>query len=201
MNFKDYIAEQSKTEVIGMFAETELALLGEAGEIIDEIKKNIFHQKKDKTDLIEELGDFFWYLVQFSKEVNAAPYLEQLALAMLTEEEMEGDEEFQNSVKFLRQNIDKTVAEMHYRPLLREFMKFVFNLTNFRDGGNSLLGYKDGIPYPALKGLTDLQSEDLQNVVFYYGVFLKRYAKVSLSEILEKNIEKTHERYKNRLGE
>ena len=201
MNFKEYIAEQSKTEVIGMFAETELALLGEAGEIIDEIKKNIFHQKKDKTDLIEELGDFFWYLVQFSKEVNAAPYLEQLALAMLTEEEMEGDEEFQNSVKFLRQDIDKTVAEMHYRPLLREFMKFVFNLTNFREGGNSLLGYKDGIPYPALKGLTDLQSEDLQNVVFYYGVFLKRYAKVSLSEILEKNIEKTHERYKNRLGE
>ena len=188
MNFKDYIAEQSKTEVIGMFAETELALLGEAGEIIDEIKKNIFHQKKDKTDLIEELGDFFWYLVQFSKEVNAAPYLEQLALAMLTEEEMEGDEEFQNSVKSLRQDIDKTVAEMHYRPLLREFMKFVFNLTNFREGGNSLLGYKDGIPYPALKGLTDLQSEDLQNVVFYYGVFLKRYAKVSLSEILEKNI-------------
>lgn len=201
MNFKDYIAEQSKTEVIGMFAETELALLGEAGEIIDEIKKNIFHQKKDKTDLIEELGDFFWYLVQFSKEVNAAPYLEQLALAMLTEEEMEGDEEFQNSVKSLRQDIGKTVAEMHYRPLLREFMKFVFNLTNFREGGNSLLGYKDGIPYPALKGLTDLQSEDLQNVVFYYGVFLKRYAKVSLSEILEKNIEKTHERYKNRLGE
>ena len=201
MNFKEYITEQSKTEVIGMFAETELALIGEAGEIIDEIKKNIFHQKKDKTDLIEELGDFFWYLVQFSKEVNAAPYLEQLALAMLTEEEMEGDEEFQNSVKFLRQDIDKTVAEMHYRPLLREFMKFVFNLTNFREGGNSLLGYKDGIPYPALKGLTDLQSEDLQNVVFYYGVFLKRYAKVSLSEILEKNIEKTHERYKNRLGE
>ena len=201
MNFKEYIAEQSKTEVIGMFAETELALLGEAGEIIDEIKKNIFHQKKDKTDLIKELGDFFWYLVQFSKEVNAAPYLEQLALAMLTEEEMEGDEEFQNSVKFLRQDIDKTVAEMHYRQLLREFMKFTFNLTNFREGGNSLLGYKDGIPYPALKGLTDLQSEDLQNVVFYYGVFLKRYAKVSLSEILEKNIEKTHERYKNRLGE
>lgn len=201
MKFKEYIAEQSKTEVIGMFAETELALLGEAGEIIDEIKKNIFHQKKDNTDLIEELGDFFWYLVQFSKEVNAAPYLEQLALAMLTEEEMEGDEEFQNSVKYLRQDIDKTVAEMHYRPLLREFMKFVFNLTNFREGGNSLLGYKDGIPYPALKGLTDLQSEDLQNVVFYYGVFLKRYAKVSLSEILEKNIEKTHERYKNRLGE
>ena len=201
MNFKEYIAEQSKTEVIGMFAETELALLGEAGEIIDEIKKNIFHQKKDRADLIEELGDFFWYLVQFSKEVNAAPYLEQLTLAMLTEEEMEGDEEFQNSIKSLRQDIDKTVAEMHYRPLLREFMKFVFNLTNFREGGNSLLGYKDGIPYPALKGLTDLQSEDLQNVVFYYGVFLKRYAKTSLSEILEKNIEKTHERYKNRLGE
>ena len=201
MNFKEYITEQSKTEVIGMFAETELALLGEAGEIIDEIKKNIFHQKKDRTGLIEELGDFFWYLVQFSKEVNAAPYLEQLALAMLTEEEMEGDEEFQNSVKSLRQDIDKTVAEMHYRLLLREFMKFVFNLTNFREGGNSLLGYKDGIPYPALKGLTDLQSEDLQNVVFYYGVFLKRYAKTSLSEILEKNIEKTHERYKNRLGE
>ena len=42
MNFKEYIAEQSKTEVIGMFAETELALLGEAGEIIDEIK-NSFH--------------------------------------------------------------------------------------------------------------------------------------------------------------
>ena len=201
MNFKEYIAEQSKTEVIGMFAETELALLGEAGEIIDEIKKNIFHQKKDRTDLIKELGDFFWYLVQFSKEVNAAPYLEQLALAMLTEEEVEGDEEFQNSVKSLRQDIDKTVTEIHYRPLLREFMKFVFNLTNFREGGNSLLGYKDGIPYPALKGLTDLQSEDLQNVVFYYGVFLKRYAKTSLSEILEKNIEKTHERYKNRLGE
>ena len=201
MNFKEYVEEQSKTEVVGMFAETELALIGEAGEIIDEIKKNIFHQKKDRTDLIKELGDFFWYLVQFSKEVNAAPYLEQLALAMLTEEEMEGDEEFQNSVKSLRQDIDKTVTEMHYRLLLREFMKFVFNLTNFREGGNSLLGYKDGIPYPALKGLTDLQSEDLQNVVFYYGVFLKRYAKTSLSEILEKNIEKTHERYKNRLGE
>lgn len=46
MDFKEYVDQQSKTEVIGMFAETELALLGEAGEIIDEIKKILFHEKK-----------------------------------------------------------------------------------------------------------------------------------------------------------
>lgn len=200
MDFKEYVEQQSKTEVIGMFAETELALLGEAGEIIDEIKKHLFHEKKDKTNLIEELGDFFWYLTQFSKEVNATPYFEQIVTAMLTDKVIE-EEDIKEATAQLRASIQEHVEKTHYRDLLREFYKHVFNLTNFREGGKLLLGFKDGIPYPAYKGLTNYQSEELQNVVFSLAILIKRYVKVSFGEILDKNIEKTHTRYKNRLGE
>ena len=200
MDFKEYVEQQSKTEVVGMFAETELALLGEAGEIIDEIKKVLFHEKKDKNDLIGELGDFFWYLTQFSKEVNATPYFEQIVIAMLTDKVIE-DEETKEITAQLRASIQEHIEKTHYRDLLREFYKHVFNLTNFREGGKLLLGFKDGVPYPAYKGLTNLQSEELQNVVFSLAVLIKRYAKISFEEILDKNIEKTHTRYKNRLGQ
>lgn len=200
MDFKEYVDQQAKTETLGMFAETELALLGEAGEIIDEIKKHLFHEKKDKTDLIEEIGDFFWYLTEFSKEVNAAPYFEQIVVAMLTDTVIE-DEETAKVTTQIRASIQEHIEKTHYRDIIREFYKHVFNLTNFREAGKLLLGFKDGVPYPAYKGLTNNQSEELQNVVFSLAVIIKRYAKVPFGEILDDNIKKTHARYKNRLGE
>lgn len=56
--------------VVDRFTESNIRLLHaamgaatEAGEFVDAIKKHIFYGKKlDKTNLVEELGDLFWYI-------------------------------------------------------------------------------------------------------------------------------------------
>lgn len=41
-----------------------LGLIGESGELIDLLKKIIFHkQDKDVSEVVDELGDVYWYLV------------------------------------------------------------------------------------------------------------------------------------------
>jgi len=40
-----------------------MGLVTEAGEFLDAVKKHIFYGKEfDKTNLVEELGDLFWYI-------------------------------------------------------------------------------------------------------------------------------------------
>lgn len=38
-------------------------LIGETGEVIDQLKKHIFHKHPlDESEIIEELGDVLWYI-------------------------------------------------------------------------------------------------------------------------------------------
>ena len=55
----------SKTKKEDLLLNSAMGLCGEAGEVIDLIKKAKFHgHDLDKDDLIKELGDVGWYLAQ-----------------------------------------------------------------------------------------------------------------------------------------
>lgn len=48
-----------------------MGLAGETGEVIDLIKKLLYHKKKiEREDIIEELGDVFWYYVLILNTLN-----------------------------------------------------------------------------------------------------------------------------------
>lgn len=48
-----------------------LGLSGETGELLDMVKKWIFHEKSlDKDHLKKELGDVMWYVAMFCKAMN-----------------------------------------------------------------------------------------------------------------------------------
>lgn len=48
-----------------------IGLAGEAGEVVDHIKKGIFHQYGlDREKLEKEIGDCFWYLAALCTELN-----------------------------------------------------------------------------------------------------------------------------------
>lgn len=48
-----------------------IGLVTEAGEFIDALKKHFFYNKPiDKTNLVEELGDVFWYLAIACDELD-----------------------------------------------------------------------------------------------------------------------------------
>jgi len=76
MKSKEYVLEVLKTESIGLdqikarMASDDLVrllhasqgLCTESGELTDALKKHIFYGKElDKVNLVEELGDIFWY--------------------------------------------------------------------------------------------------------------------------------------------
>jgi len=76
MNSKEYVVEVLKTESIGLeeikarmssdevvrLLHAALGLCTESGELVDALKKHIFYGKElDKVNLVEELGDIFWY--------------------------------------------------------------------------------------------------------------------------------------------
>jgi NTP pyrophosphatase (non-canonical NTP hydrolase) len=48
-----------------------LGLAGEAGEVADEVKKFVFHQKDfDRAKLIKELGDVAWYMAAICTDIG-----------------------------------------------------------------------------------------------------------------------------------
>lgn len=50
-----------------------VGLCTESGEIQDQIKKHVFYGKPlDKTNLVEELGDLFWYIGVMSAELGVS---------------------------------------------------------------------------------------------------------------------------------
>jgi NTP pyrophosphatase (non-canonical NTP hydrolase) len=50
-----------------------IGLCTESGEIQDQIKKHVFYGKPlDKTNLIEELGDLFWYVGIMANELGVS---------------------------------------------------------------------------------------------------------------------------------
>jgi NTP pyrophosphatase (non-canonical NTP hydrolase) len=58
----------SEKEKLTMLA---MGIAGEAGEIVDTLKKVIFHgHELDRNELIKELGDLEWYLQHLKKHYN-----------------------------------------------------------------------------------------------------------------------------------
>ena len=50
-----------------------IGLCTESGEMQDQLKKHIFYGKElDKINLIEEMGDLFWYLAIMADELNVS---------------------------------------------------------------------------------------------------------------------------------
>jgi NTP pyrophosphatase (non-canonical NTP hydrolase) len=50
-----------------------LGISTETGELLDTIKKYIYYGKElDEVNLIEEVGDIFWYLALFCKSLNVS---------------------------------------------------------------------------------------------------------------------------------
>lgn len=66
-NFAEYQVNAQKTaqlsEDLSMLANWGLGLTGEAGEVVELIKKHLYHGKElNKDDLAKELGDVLWYV-------------------------------------------------------------------------------------------------------------------------------------------
>jgi NTP pyrophosphatase (non-canonical NTP hydrolase) len=71
VNFKEYQELSSRTAPKGtlgnVLTEYSLGLTGEAGEVVDKIKKFVYHDHLlDDEGIIEELGDLLWYLTRIA---------------------------------------------------------------------------------------------------------------------------------------
>lgn len=70
-----YLNDKTKQE--DLLLNSAMGLCGEAGEVIDLIKKEKFHgHELDKNELIKELGDVAWYLAQAATALDI--YLEDI---------------------------------------------------------------------------------------------------------------------------
>lgn len=87
MDSKQYIEQAKKTEskdftqIAERLTETPMIRLlhgamgvtTESGELLDAVKKHVFYGKPlDKTNLIEEMGDLFWYLAIMADELGVS---------------------------------------------------------------------------------------------------------------------------------
>lgn len=60
MTYREEVLRTAGSSDLAMGA---LGLAGETGELVDIIKKHLYHGKAlDRTDLVKELGDIRWYL-------------------------------------------------------------------------------------------------------------------------------------------
>ena len=85
MNFNEYQKAALRTANTGpersrsdRLANWALGLIGEAGEIAEEMKKHLYHEHElDHAALVKELGDVLWYLAVLAEEVGVE--LEEVA--------------------------------------------------------------------------------------------------------------------------
>lgn len=75
ITMNDYQANASKTARTSddpmMLANWALGLSGEAGEVVELIKKALFHGKElDKEKVAKELGDVLWYVSALSTQLG-----------------------------------------------------------------------------------------------------------------------------------
>ena len=85
MNFNDYQRAALRTANTGperarrdRLANWALGLIGEAGEIAEDMKKHLYHEHElDHAALVKELGDVLWYLAVLAQEVGVE--LEEVA--------------------------------------------------------------------------------------------------------------------------
>jgi NTP pyrophosphatase (non-canonical NTP hydrolase) len=82
MTFEEYTAAVMRTappaHAPGLLANLALGVAGEAGEVADLIKKQIFHPHDPEPDrLIAELGDVLWYVAALASTLSVP--LEEVA--------------------------------------------------------------------------------------------------------------------------
>lgn len=59
----DKVAERINTGTTGQLLHGAIGLSGEAGELLDAVKKHILYGKElDRTNVLEEAGDALWYM-------------------------------------------------------------------------------------------------------------------------------------------
>ena len=64
--FQDLYSDQARLAIAG------LGLAGEAGEVVDYLKKVVGHgHKLDRDKLVKELGDVLWYVAEICSAINA----------------------------------------------------------------------------------------------------------------------------------
>ncbi len=81
MNSEEYIKKAMRTETAAKphlsllqfrFLHAAMGLSTEANEILDAMKKNIYYDRPlDIINIIEELGDIFWYCAQMIDTLNS----------------------------------------------------------------------------------------------------------------------------------
>lgn len=69
MNLSEYQQKAARTRMAAWsyrdnLLNAGLGAAGEAGEIANKVKKQIFHQHPNKAEIIEEIGDVLWYLAE-----------------------------------------------------------------------------------------------------------------------------------------
>jgi NTP pyrophosphatase (non-canonical NTP hydrolase) len=72
---KDYakVAERINTGKTGSLLHGGLGISGEAGELLDAIKKHVMYGKElDKANVLEELGDICWYMAIVLEAVGSS---------------------------------------------------------------------------------------------------------------------------------
>lgn len=85
MNLRDYEAAALRTAKSDQTPSERLCnwsmgLAGESGELVDEIKKLVFHDKPVQVDALRsELGDVLWYLTVLAHELGLS--LSEVAMA------------------------------------------------------------------------------------------------------------------------
>lgn len=76
MNFNDYQKEARLTAntdltLVNALCNWSMGIAGESGELVDYIKKVVYHGKPlDKDNIISELGDILWYIANLAKELD-----------------------------------------------------------------------------------------------------------------------------------
>lgn len=70
MNYRDEFKRTAGDQELLVLG--ALGLAGEAGEVVDLIKKHLFHKKSlDRDKLILEMGDLRWYMEALLVKINA----------------------------------------------------------------------------------------------------------------------------------
>lgn len=88
-----------------------MGLAGEAGEVVDELKKVHFHAKPfDRPKLVRELGDVLWYLAELATAHNVS--LQEVAFVNIAKlRARHGGETFKLHAEQKREDVGPTIEE------------------------------------------------------------------------------------------
>lgn len=69
----DAVADRVKKPETGQLLHGAIGLAGEAGELLDAVKKHVLYGKElDKANVLEELGDALWYIAIALESVGSS---------------------------------------------------------------------------------------------------------------------------------